>query len=225
MFLTIIDLLFSIQIMSSGALSDGLLVGERLPNSKLTDTRHYDHRVCPVSTREDPSLNFPTNSPRPTGLQLLRDSQRALELLYDLSEFEEFVVYISYTDQMSEWVRNELKPLIESWHSVFRVNIHEDSMIPGFSVSGERHRLIFEADKIVIVVSSDYATSEWCVYELEHAIHQMPALCNGRVIPILTGSSNSLPRIISGVVSLNSTHTDFNTRLHQAILKKPNFMV
>ena len=199
---------------SNGAQRNGLLVGEQLPNGN-TQTDSFDPRV---------SLDFQNQSPRPTGLQLLRDSQRALEL-YDLSEFEEFVVYISYTDQMSEWVRNELKPLIESWHSVFRVNIHEDSMIPGFSVSGERHRLIFEADKIVIVVSSDYATSEWCVYELEHAIHQMPALCNGRVIPILTDSSNSLPRIISGVVSLNSTHTDFNTRLHQAILKKPNFMV
>ena len=194
------------QVISNGAhTGDGLIVGDHLPYDKLPDSY------------------FPMNDYRPTGLQLLRDSQRALEL-YDLSEFEEFVVYISYTDQMSEWVRNELKPLIESWHSVFRVNIHEDSMIPGFSVSGERHRLIFEADKIVIVVSSDYATSEWCVYELEHAIHQMPALCNGRVIPILTDSSNSLPRIISGVVSLNSTHTDFNTRLHQAVLKKPNSM-
>ena len=199
---------------SNGAQRNGLLVGEQLPNGN-TQTDSFDPRV---------SLDFQHQSPQPIGLQLLRDSQRALEL-YDLSEFEEFVVYISYTDQMSVWVRNELKPLIESWHSVFRVNIHEDSMIPGFSVSGERHRLIFEADKIVIVVSSDYATSEWCVYELEHAIHQMPALCNGRVIPILTDSSNSLPRIISGVVSLNSTHTDFNTRLHQAILKKPNFMV
>ena len=155
----------------------------------------------------------------------LRDElpDRNLEF-YDLSELTEFVVYISYTDATSEWVRNELKPLIELLNPVIRVNIHEDSMIPGFSVSGERHRLILGADKIVIVVSSDYATSEWCVYELEHAIHQKPALCNGRVIPILTDISSCLPQIIHGVVCLCSDEDNFKARLHQAIFKKPNSM-
>ena len=144
--------------------------------------------------------------------------------VYKPSEFTEFVIYISYTDVTSEWVRNELKPLIESLHPVIRVDIHEDSMIPGFSISDERYRLILGADKIVIVVSSDYATSEWCVYELEHAIHQKPALCNGRVIPILTDISNCLPRIINGVVCLCTAQDDFKLRLHQAIFKKPKSM-
>ena len=178
--------------------ASGLVVGDHLQNSPMYSS---------------------ISDYRPTEFGLLRDSGRAQELC-DLSKFEEFVVYISYTDQMSEWVRNELKPLIESWHSAFRVITHEDSMISGFSVSGERHRPILEADKIVIVVSSDYVTSEWRVYELEYAIHRKPALLNGRIVPILTNSRNSLPRIISDVVSLDCTHADFNIRLHHAIFRK-----
>ncbi len=78
---------------------------------------------------------------------------------------------------------------------------------------------------LFIVVSSDYANSEWCVYELEHAIYQRPALCNGRVIPILTEISNRLPRIVNGVVCLSITQDDFKAKLQQAIFKKPNSFV
>ncbi len=191
---------------------NGLMVGEQVPGNEVKNngqTGVYSQRL--VDGR--PSSPYQRDEP----------PDRTLEL-YDLSELTEFVVYISYTDATSEWVRNELKPLIELLHPVIRVNIHEDSMIPGFSVSGERHRLILGADKIVIVVSSDYASSEWCVYELEHAIHQKPALCNGRVIPILTEISNPLPQIIHGVVCLCSDEDNFKSRLHQAIFKKPNSM-
>ncbi len=186
------------------------MVGEQVPGNEVKNngqTGVYSQRL--VDGR--PSSPYQRDEP----------PDRTLEL-YDLSELTEFVVYISYTDATSEWVRNELKPLIELLHPVIRVNIHEDSMIPGFSVSGERHRLILGADKIVIVVSSDYASSEWCVYELEHAIHQKPALCNGRVIPILTEISNPLPKIIHGVVCLYKDENDFNGRLRQAIFKKPH---
>ncbi len=191
------------------------MVGEQVPGNGVNNngqTGVYSQRLIGFS---DGRQSSPYQRDEPP--------DRTLEL-YDLSELTEFVVYISYTDATSEWVRNELKPLIELLHPVIRVNIHEDSMIPGFSVSGERHRLILGADKIVIVVSSDYASSEWCVYELEHAIHQKPALCNGRVIPILTENSNPLPQIIHGVVCLCSNEDNFKSRLHQAIFKKPNSM-
>ena len=143
------------------------------------------------------------------------------ENYYDTSQLSKFIVYISYTDRKATWVRNKLKPLIESLHTKIEVNLHESSMIPGFAVSSERHRLILEADKIIIVVSNDYSTSPWCLFELEHAIHQKPALCNGRVIPILTDNCYSVPSIISGVVYLSDQETDFTGRLRQAIFKKP----
>ncbi len=208
----------SVQISGGSraqTLNDGLIVGEQVPGVIDTTSGSFDSET---SCSTD-NVVVHRIRPRPTTqLNLMID-------VYDPSRLTEFVVYVSYTDQWSEWVRNTLKPLIESLHPVIRVDIHEDSMIPGFSVSDERYRLILGADKIVIVVSSDYANSEWCVYELEHAIYQRPALCNGRVIPILTEISNRLPRIVNGVVCLSITQDDFKAKLQQAIFKKPNSFV
>lgn len=144
------------------------------------------------------------------------------ELLQEQSEVEpaiDFtcVVYISYTDKMGRWVRNWLKPLIESWeHS--EVILHEDEMIPGFTICGERQRLILQAHKVVLVVSRDYSESPWCLYELQHAIQQEPALCRGRIIPILVDNCKSVPSIVKGVVPLRENDRNFDVRLKKNIL-------
>ena len=130
---------------------------------------------------------------------------------------EKCVVYISYTDRMANWVRILLKPLIESWqHS--EVVLHEDDMIPGFTVSGERQRLILQAHKVVLVVSRDYSESPWCLYELQHAIQQEPALCRGRVIPIMVDGCQDLPSIVAGVVPLMENDKNFSTKLRKNIM-------
>ena len=131
--------------------------------------------------------------------------------------YEKCVVYISYTDRMAGWVRESLKPLIESWqHS--EVMLHEDDMIPGFTIPGERQRLILEAHKIVLVVSRDYSESPWCLYELQHAIQQEPALCRGRIIPILVDGCKTVPSIVRGVVPLKQNDRNFNARLKKNII-------
>jgi hypothetical protein len=118
---------------------------------------------------------------------------------------------------MGAWVREHLKPLIESWqHS--EVMLHEDDMIPGFTIPGERQRLILEAHKVVLVVSKDYSESPWCLYELQHAIQQEPALCQGRIIPILVDGCRSLPAIVRGVVPLVENDRNFSTRLKKNII-------
>ena len=127
------------------------------------------------------------------------------------------VVYISYTDRMGLWVREYLKPLIESWQHA-EVMLHEDDMIPGFTIPGERQRLILEAHKVVLVVSRDYAESPWCLYELQHAIQQEPALCHGRIIPILVDGCCSLPAIVRGVVPLLENDGNFGKRLKRNIM-------
>lgn len=135
---------------------------------------------------------------------------------------EKCVVYISYTDRMACWVREHLKPLIESWdHS--EVMLHEDDMIPGFTIPGERQRLILEAHKVVLVVSRDYSESPWCLYELQHAIQQEPALCRGRIIPILVDSCKTVPAIVRGVVPLMENDRNFNIRLKKNIMGTNQF--
>ena len=99
-------------------------------------------------------------------------------------------VYISYTDSKAHWVYDYLKPLIESWNS--QVILHEEDMVPGYTISGERQRLIRGAHRVVLVVSEDYSSSPWCLYELQHAITQEPILFKGRIIPVMVdGEGNS----------------------------------
>lgn len=134
------------------------------------------------------------------------------------------VVYISYTDRMGRWVREHLKPLIESWrHS--EVMLHEDDMIPGFTIPGERQRLILEAHKVVLVVSRDYSESPWCLYELQHAIQQEPALCRGRIIPILVDGCHTVPAIVRGVVPLMESDVNFSVRLKRNIMGAPQHYI
>ena len=130
------------------------------------------------------------------------------------------VIYISYTDHASQWVRSALKPMIDSW-DIANVMLPERDMVAGKAISNERRRLIVEADKIIVVVSPDYYTSEWCSYELMHAIQNEPTLSRGRIIPILIDGCKLLPRNMEVVVPLFAHEQDFNQRLKAAIYPHP----
>lgn len=130
------------------------------------------------------------------------------------------VVYISYTDHASQWVRSTLKPMIDSWE-VADVMLPERDMVAGKAISNERRRLIVEADKIVVVVSPDYYDSEWCSYELMHAIQNEPTLSRGRIIPVLIDGCKLLPKNMEVVVPLFAYELDFSQRLRAAICPHP----
>ena len=127
-------------------------------------------------------------------------------------------VYVSYSDCMSEWVMRYLKPLIESFQNI-SVTIHDADMIAGQPISEERLRLIVEADKVITVCSPDYSTSEWCKYELYHAIRKQPSLTEGRIIPILCGGCRSPPSVIGAVVSIRDSEEGFYHKLRAAIFR------
>lgn len=126
------------------------------------------------------------------------------------------VVYISYTEHASQWVRSTLKPMIDSW-DIADVMIPERDMVAGKAISNERRRLIVEADKVIVVVSPDYYDSEWCSYELMHAIQNEPTLSRGRIIPILVDGCKLLPKNMEVVVPLFAHEQDFSQRLRAAI--------
>ena len=205
--------------------TNGLLVGESMPVSD-SDMGYHS------SSHEDLSIggqlqtmvrNSDRQPPNSLGLPKMHSSDSHLVSTQLEAEpttaSEDFtcIVYISYTDKMGRWVRNWLKPLIESWeHS--EVMLHEDAMIPGFAICGERQRLILQAHKVVLVVSRDYSESPWCLYELQHAIQQEPALCRGRIIPILVDGCHTVPAIVKGVVPLFGNDRNFDVRLKKNIL-------
>ena len=125
------------------------------------------------------------------------------------------MVYISYTDRKADWVYSYLKPMLESWDC--QVILHEEDMIPGFSVSGERQRLILQAHRVVLVVSPDYSTSPWCLYELQHAITKEPVLFRGRIIPIMVDGCLTLPILVKGIVPLFDSAKNFQGKLRKNI--------
>ena len=126
------------------------------------------------------------------------------------------VIYISYTDHASQWVRSTLKPMIDSWE-VADVMLPERDMVAGKAISNERRRLIVEADKIIVVISPDYYDSEWCSYDLMHAIQNEPTLSRGRIIPILIDGCKLVPKNMEVVVPLFAREADFSQRLQAAI--------
>ena len=146
------------------------------------------------------------------------DSDKALTIPQTnlRSPRQKLVIYISYTDSTSRWVRSTLKPLIDSWN-IAEVMIPDRDMVAGKAISNERRRLIVEADKIILVISPDYYDSEWCSYELMHAIQSEPTLSRGRVIPILIDGCQYLPQNMEVVVPLLAHELDFSTRLRTAI--------
>ena len=133
----------------------------------------------------------------------------------DSSEHQNNCVYISYTENKADWVYDYLKPLIESWGS--QVILHEEDMIPGYTVSGERQRLILQARRVVLVVSSDYSSSPWCLYELQHAITKEPAMFKGRIIPVMVDGCITLPILLNGIVPLYDSDSKFESKLKMNI--------
>ena len=125
------------------------------------------------------------------------------------------IVYISYTDSKAHWVYDYLKPLIESWNS--QVILHEEDMVPGYTISGERQRLILRAHRVCLVVSEDYSSSPWCLYELQHAITKEPVLFKGRIIPIMVDGYHTLPVVLKGIVPLYDSDMKFELKLKKNI--------
>ena len=219
---------------------NGILVGEPLPDGDqgYQSSQSLDDmsigcqlKLMQVNSRCNPPNSLPLNQVSPNSSSLSKFSKSDSNILLNFSDIPKAetqttnsspmigncIVYISYTDKMASWVRNSLKPLIESWkHS--EVRLHEDDMIPGFTISGERQRLILQAHKVVLVVSRDYSESPWCLYELQHAIQQEPALCRGRIIPILVDGCKTLPPIVRGVVPLMENDKNFSVRLKKNLM-------
>ena len=104
-------------------------------------------------------------------------------------------VYVSYSDSQSEWVRDQLLPLLHTFQPI-TITDHEAHMIAGNVTSEERLRLLRSADKVIAVVSPDYHQVDWCSYEMQHAIQRSPG-GEGRLIPILCGGCTQLPSTIS----------------------------
>ncbi len=127
-------------------------------------------------------------------------------------------IYVSYTDSKIDWVIEYLKPLIERFRNT-TVTVHDADMVAGHPISEERLRLILEADKVIVVCSPDYSSSEWCKYELYQAIAKQPSLTDGKLIPVLCDGCCAAPDVIRGVVFIRDTDEQFVRKLRAALFR------
>lgn len=126
-------------------------------------------------------------------------------------------IYVSYSDDKLEWVRDALVPVLRRMIHA-EVVLRDDAMVVGQPVSEERLRLLLGADKVLVVCSPEYEASPWCQYELLQAVGRDPGLSEGRVIPILCDGCRTLPAVIAGVVSLKDSDLQFESKLQQSVL-------
>ena len=140
---------------------------------------------------------------------------------FDLKKYcRRSCIYISYSEDVQSWVSGYLKPLIQKLILGSEVTVHNDDMIAGHLISEERMRLILEADKVLIVCSPGYEHSPWCQFELLQSVSKDPGLMDGRIISILCDSCNTVPPIISGVVSIRDDDPMFESKLEQCLNKQ-----
>jgi branched-chain amino acid transport system substrate-binding protein len=113
-------------------------------------------------------------------------------------------VFVSYSTKDEEWVRGELLQRLEN-HGL-RVCIDYRDFRPGFSNIEEIKRAIRESRRILLVLTPDYISSRWGVFERQIVQNQEP-LSNGRLIPLLKEPCK-LPEEINHIIYVNLTQPD-----------------
>jgi hypothetical protein len=102
-------------------------------------------------------------------------------------------VFVSYSHQQGQWVRDALVPVLRASGS--EILIDWDRFRAGFAVVGQMDATQDRADRHVLVISSDYLTSDYCRHEMDRAIRLDPCFTMGRIVPVKLDDAR-LPRKI-----------------------------
>lgn len=165
------------------------------PPTSMADNSRYAHSMAYYRSHSQPDLGRSNN----------RQPKRVR-------------IYVSYSDDKLDWVRNTLEPILHRMIHA-EVVLRENAMVVGQPVSEERLRLILEADKVLVVCSPQYEASPWCRYELLQSVNRDPSLTEGRVVPILCDGCSTVPAVIGGVVSLKDCDLQFESKLQESVLR------
>lgn len=171
------------------------------------------------------TVTVPLSSTSLTSLVIANRRTKSMSEIFtrDKFEFESHRIYISCSEKKISWVTEHLKPLVQRLFVGCEVIVPSDSMLAGHPITEERMRLISETDKILVVCSPEYESSQWCQYELQQSVSKDPSLLEGRIVCILCDGC-SAPRLISGVESIQVDDAMFESKLGKSIAK-PMFLV
>jgi hypothetical protein len=102
-------------------------------------------------------------------------------------------VFVSYSHQDSDWVRNDLAPVLEAGGA--EVLIDYKLFKAGRTVLGQMDGTQDQADRHVLCLSAAYARSDMCLHEFRRAVATDPGFQNGCVLPLRLDDTPLPPEI------------------------------
>jgi hypothetical protein len=97
-------------------------------------------------------------------------------------------VFISYSHNNSDWVRNTLLPKLES-HGFSVIIDYRDFKSGSFSVD-EMQRAVEDSKHTLLVLTTDYVKSDWTKFENVMAQTSDPGATQRKIIPVLREDCN-----------------------------------
>jgi hypothetical protein len=115
-------------------------------------------------------------------------------------------VFVSYSHQDSDWVRNDLVPVLEAGGADALVDYK--LFKAGRTVLGQMDGTQDQADRHVLCLSAAYAGSAMCMHELRRAVATDPGFQHDRVLPLRLDDTPLPPEIAAP----NPLWPDFRNR-------------
>jgi TIR domain len=110
---------------------------------------------------------------------LLKDYRRTLA---ETAKPKPKSVFISYHHSQGDWVWDRLVPCLLAGGA--DIHLDRERFEIGKAVVGQMDAIQDRAEMAVLVLSSDYLNSPYCVHEMERAIRRDPKFARGIVVPI-----------------------------------------
>ncbi|GAB6024242.1 hypothetical protein CHUAL_008937 [Chamberlinius hualienensis] len=76
-----------------------------------------------------------------------------------------FDVFISYSNEDSEFVATEIVPKLEDITNPYHVCVHERNFLGGGSIEDTIIEAIKKSTRIIVILTENYMKSDWCMYE------------------------------------------------------------
>ncbi|XP_048775819.2 interleukin-1 receptor accessory protein-like 1 [Ostrea edulis] len=144
---------------------------------------------------------------------------------YDVPVCElEYDVFISYSSEDEEWVKDELLKNLEA--DGYKVYIDFKDFVPGMAIAENVLDAVYKSRKTVIVMSKNFLKSMWGQYELQQA-HNKAIVKRDDVLVLIKYGKCKVPGKLLGKTFLDWTDKDvkphFWSRLADFLGKPENF--
>ncbi|KAK3090277.1 hypothetical protein FSP39_010587 [Pinctada imbricata] len=102
-------------------------------------------------------------------IYLLRSKKEKYQILHS-DEFK-YDAFVAYTSDDRSWVISNLMAVLEGQHN-FSLCLHERDFLPGKTIIDQISTTIKHSRKVILVLSNNFAKSQWCQYEILLAQHR-----------------------------------------------------